>query len=907
MTGKEPSLIRSKLRRPFIRTDLVARPRLQDRITQGLQGPLTLITAPAGFGKTTLVASCVDSCGMPAAWLSLDKHDNQISRFLLYLISALQTVEPAIGKDALQLITEAQQPAPEAVMTGLINNLETAGKEIVLVLDDYHLINNQALHETLIFLLENCPQTLHLLIATRSDPPLPLARLRARAQTVELRASDLRFTSAEAARFLNDVMGLQLNEEAIEALEKRTEGWIAGLQMAALSMRDRRDIDAFIREFAGTNRFIMDFMLEEVLAREPQAVQDFLLQTAILTRLSGPLCDAVTGNHNSSQMLEKFEKDNLFIVPLDDERQWYRYHHLFADLLQARLLQSGQVQVARLYKRAAAWCEQAGQTSEAIDYAFAARDYELAAALVARTWYTRSNNGEIETVQSWLEALPEEVVSKNALLGTAYCWMLWFTGRVISMEPFLLNAESALGKSDLSQVPESEKADYALLPAELAALRSFVVRYRSAPETAITFAEQALDLIPAKVSPQMDAQLRAIIYVALATAHDGAGDLEKAVSAYYESVRISRHIANPSGLAITYRLVGALRLLGRLHEAHAACRDALMYMETQGMAHFPAAGILHMAMSEVLVEQNNLQGAQDHLSQAYELGKYSGRLDAVRNAAYTRSRLGLARHDPDGALQAVEEAETALGAIPSPLATSEILAIKAGVLIRQGALSEAAHCAEKATRLAGSDHGQTAEMAALAMSRVTCARAGADEGITHLSQHLDTAEQQGRQGAVLELLIQRSLLLAQQDKTDETRADLQRALSTAEAGGYLRTFLDEGAPMQTLIRQWLLQAVDSPLRDYAVSMLAQFDAEIKKEAAGRETTSSTDDLIEPLSPRELEVLALIATGMTNKEIAAQLIVSPGTVKAHTASIYRKLNAANRTEAVARARQLGILA
>lgn len=904
MTGKEPSLIRSKLRRPFIRTDLVARPRLQNQIAQGLQGPLTLITAPAGFGKTTLAASCVDSCSMPTAWLSLDKHDNQISRFLLYLIAALQTVEPAIGKEALQLLTEAQQITPEAVMTGLINDLEATGKEIVLVLDDYHLINSPVLHEALIFLLEHCPGTLHLLIATRSDPPLPLARLRARAQTVELRASDLRFTSAEAAQFLNDVMGLHLNEDAIEALEKRTEGWIAGLQMAALSMRDRRDIDTFIREFAGTNRFIMDFMLEEVLAREPQAVQDFLLQTAILTRLSGPLCDALTGSHNGSQMLEKLEKDNLFVVPLDEERQWYRYHHLFADLLQARLLQSGQAQVARLYKNAAAWCEKAGETSDAIDYAFAARDYEHAASLVARTWYTRSNNGEIETVQSWLEALPQEVISKNALLGTAYCWMLWFTGRVISMEPYLLNAERALKETDLSQVPEEEKADYALLPAELAALRSFVVRYRSAPETAITLAEGALELIPAEVSPQMDAQLRAIIYVALATAYDGAGDLEKAVSAYYESVRLSQHINNASGMAITYRLAGALRLLGRLHEARTACHDALMYMQTQGMAHFPAAGILHMAMSEVLVEQNDLIAAQHHLSQAYELGKYSGRLDAVRNAAYTRSRLGLARHDMDGALTAVEEAEASLGAMPSPLAKSEILAIKARMLTHQGVLSKAAHCAEEATRLAGSDQGQTAEMAALAMARVICARSGEEETLSHLSQHINKAEQQGRQGATLELRIQRSLLLTQQDKTNEARADLQHALSIAEAGGYLRIFLDEGQPMQILIKQWLAQAAVGPLRDYAARLLDQFDIEFGKDKT--ETVPSADGLIEPLSPREMEVLELMASGMTNKQIAAQLIVSPGTVKAHTAAIYRKLNAANRTESVARARQLGLL-
>ncbi|MDY7042193.1 MAG: helix-turn-helix transcriptional regulator, partial [Chloroflexota bacterium] len=435
---KADTLIRTKLRLPFLRPELVPRPRLQEQIAQGLRGPLTLITAPAGFGKTTLVASCVAGCGMPVAWLSLDKDDNLVGRFLSYLVAALQQADNTIGSEAAQLVAASQQAPPEAVLTSLINELDRANTEIALVLDDYQFINSQAVHEEVAFLLEHCPQAFHLVIATRSDPPLPLARLRARGQMVELRTADLRFTAPEAAQFLKVAMGLRLDAGSVAVLEERTEGWIAGLQMAALSMRGREDVDSLIRAFAGTHRFIMDYLLEEVLAREPEEVQTFLLQTAILTRLTGPLCDAVTGASGSQEMLERLERRNLFILPLDDDRRWYRYHHLFADLLQARLYQSGPDRVARLLSRAAEWCEGDGQIAEAVGYALAAQDYRRAADLIARYWHHTANKGEIETVWSWLEALPEDTVRNSAPLGLAYCWVLWLKGQIGEIEAHLV-------------------------------------------------------------------------------------------------------------------------------------------------------------------------------------------------------------------------------------------------------------------------------------------------------------------------------------------------------------------------------------------------------------------------------------------------------------------------------------
>ncbi|MBN1934910.1 MAG: helix-turn-helix transcriptional regulator [Anaerolineae bacterium] len=909
---KANTLIRTKLRLPFTRPELVPRPRLDARIADGLRGPLTLITAPAGFGKTTLVAACVAGCGMPVAWLSLDKDDNQAGRFLRYLIAALHEADPAIGSEVAQFITMAIETPPEAILTSLVNDLDAAGGEMALVLDDYQFIHNQAVHESVAFLLEHCPPTFHLVIATRSDPPLPLSRLRARAQTVELRAADLGFTRLEAAQFLNEVMGLGLDADAIVLLAERTEGWIAGLQMASialqshLSSRGREDADSFVRAFAGTHRFIMDFMLEEVLAREPEEVQTFLLQTAILTRLTGALCDAVMGSAGGQAMLEALERRNLFVVPLDDERRWYRYHHLFADLLQTRLYQSGADRVARLLSRAAEWCEQDGQVADAVNYALAAQDYRQASDLIAKYWHIVANAGEIETAWAWLDALPEDEVRRSAPLGIAYCWVLWLRGQVGAIAPCLADAEDALNDLVAAQGVNPGDVAYTELFVQLALLQSMMARYDNDFEAAVVLAERALALLPQDLPPQVDVQLRALISFSLASAYDGAGDLERAASAYAEHIRLSRRAANVTGLGITIRLIGALRLLGRLREADAACRDVLAYVQAQGMSRLPVTGVLHVAMSEVLVEQNELAAADAHLAQGLKIGKWGGRLDAAKNAAYALSHLRLARGDADGALAAIREASAAIGEPKPPLAETELLALSARVLVRQGALSEAAQCVQEAERLAGRERGQTREMAALAASRVLAAQCKPDRAVAHLTRAIAAAEERGRLGAALELHILRGLALARHGDAPAAEADLEHALALAAPEGYVRVFLDEGRPMQVLLARWLARADPDPLHDYALHLLSQFDAELPQVAAAQQKPSPTDGLIEPLSQRELEVLHLIALGSTNQEIARQLFVAPGTVKAHTASIYRKLDVANRTEAVARARQLGIL-
>src|SRR5574341_385842 len=450
-------LIRTKLHQPFTRPGLVSRPRLQEQIAQGLSGPLTLITAPAGFGKTTLVASCVAGCGMPIAWLSLDKDDNQAGRFLKYLVAALQEAEQTMGSEAAQLVM-ASQPAPaEAVLTSLINDLDTAAGEMALVLDDYQFISSQAVHDEVAFILEHCPKTFHLVIASRSDPPLGLARLRARGQMVELRAADLRFTASEAAEYLNEVMGLRLDAGSVALLEERTEGWIAGLQMAALSMRDRKDVIGFIEGFSGTNRYILDYLLEEVLASQPPEIQHFLLHTSILERLTAPLCAAITeireweaGSRDESllspldsqSILEYLERLNLFLVPLDDERMWYRYHHLFANLLRARLQQTLAIQdVALLHQRAARWYEQNGLTIEAIHHASLTSNTEWVERLIEQNYMEMGQRREFSSLRFWTGKLSKELVYKRPRLCIHEAMSRSWFGKLDEADELLAQAE----------------------------------------------------------------------------------------------------------------------------------------------------------------------------------------------------------------------------------------------------------------------------------------------------------------------------------------------------------------------------------------------------------------------------------------------------------------------------------
>lgn len=880
---KTDSLIRTKLRLPITRPGLVSRPRLQEQIAQGLRGPLTLITAPAGFGKTTLVASGVAAADMPVAWLSLDKNDNQTERFLNYLVAALQEADNTVGREAAQLMAGMQQAPPEAVLTSLINDLDITGREIVLVLDDYQFISNQAVHGEVAFLLEHCPNTFHLVIATRSDPQLPLARLRARGQTVELRAADLSFTESEATRFLNDVMGLDLDAGSVAALEERTEGWVAGLQMAALSIRGREDMDDFIRAFAGTNRFIMDFMLEEVLAREPEEVQNFLLQTAILTRLTGQLCDAVTGVTGSQEMLERLERRNLFVVPLDDNRHWYRYHHLFADLLQSRLYQSKPEQVTELLSRATGWCEHEGQVAEAVGYALAAHKIERAADLIERYGPARWAQSD-PSVMQMADSLPPEMLIARPKIGLHQAWLLICQGHIERAIHLL---------KDLAQqlvVPESD-SKLRWMRTVIALALAFLSRSYPLPN------DKQLEEIPAS-----EPILRDTADLLYGMSLGRRGEIDRAVEVTARCIQKKK--AHQDGTTVIPNLVPFLARLymmqGRLHAADSLCREFLNPIEKKGIRFNDSAGGMQVVRGEVLCERNCLDEAEKHIRSGLQASEPWHNIMADAFGLLALIHVLRAKGDYAGAMQAVEKFETRLQGHSGPFEFAEdFRTVRVCVQLASGDLQKASEWADRIQF--SEDFHRHEEWYQLVLARIFLAQgrhADVEKMLIRLIPLVSAGNRITRQIEVNLLL---AAAIAGQGRAPETFPLVESCLVLAEPEGYIRIFLDVGEPARELLAAYLRSNAPDRKR-YAQNVLNAFSPVGQMISPALQPAGLT----EQLSRRELEVLQLMALGMTNQEIAGQLIVAPGTVKAHTASIYRKLDVSNRTEAAARARELGLL-
>src|SRR5437588_1521367 len=534
-------ILATKLYIPRLRPNVVSRPRLIERLHEGLHRNLTLIAAPAGFGKTTLVSEWLAGGARPTAWLSLDEGENDPARFLTYLVAALRTIAPTLGEGVLGALQSPQPPPPEAMLTALLNDLTTISDHLVLVLDDYHVLDAKAVDHALTFLLEHLPPQMHLVIATREDPPLPLARLRARGHLTEVRAADLRFTPSEAAAFLNQVMGLDLSAEDIAALERRTEGWIAGLQLAAISLQGREDVPGFIRAFTGSHHFVLDYLLEEVLGQQDARLQTFLLHTSILHRMSGPLCDAVLLDPSASGQatLEHLERANLFLVPLDNERRWYRYHHLFADLLRQRLHQSfvsspgdAESQVNELHRRASVWYEDHGLEIEAFHHAVAANDVEHATRLVEGKGMPLQFRGAVTPVLHWLESLPKTVLDARPSLWVMYASALSMTGQLTGVEPKLQAAEAALQGAE----PDDQTRN---LVGHIAAIRPLLAAAQNQVETIIAQSRRALEYL----HPDNLAVRTATIWK-LGIAYQLQGQRAAASQAYAEAIAVSEASGN---------------------------------------------------------------------------------------------------------------------------------------------------------------------------------------------------------------------------------------------------------------------------------------------------------------------------------------------------------------------------
>jgi LuxR family maltose regulon positive regulatory protein len=934
-------LLKTKLYIPPVRPGLVPRPHLVERLNAGLNRKLTLISAPTGFGKTTLVAEWLE-CLKPtpgrgpaggadkaraSAWLSLDEDDNDPARFFTYLIAALETVQADVGADTRALLQSPQHPPLKAVLTLLINSLATMPTDFVLVLDDYHVIEQQSIHDALAFLLDHLPPQMHLVIASRADPPLPLARLRTRSQLTELRPADLRFTPDEAAAFLNQTMGLGLSPGDVAALEARTEGWIAGLQLAALALqspRPRPDVAAeraadFIAAFSGSHRHVIDYLAEEVMARQPAEIRDFLCQTAILDRLTAPLCDVVTGRDDSDAILGRLEQANLFLVPLDDRREWYRYHHLFADFLRNRLRQDQPDRVPELHRRASAWYEQSGFMEAAIDHALSAEDFERAAHLIEQAAEAAMMRSEVSTVRGWVEALPDDIVRARPLLYVYHAGVQLLDGGPLDVVE--------------ARLQEAMEADTAgSISGGVAVVRAFMAAHKGDTRQSTELSRQALELLP-----ENSLCLRSLVAGFLGLNYLYSGDVIAASRALNEAVRIGQKVGNLLTTVIALCNLAELSVLqGQLYQAQAFYNKALeMGVDGQGRPR-PLAGMALIGLGQLLREWNDLEAATRRLLEGIELTRKWGEVGPVQGYVGL-ALVKQAQGDTEGARQAIQTAQQL--AIEFDATAKDVIF----VAVCQVRLSVAQGNIEAATRWVeerGLDRDISREelekeasnaslplhraLEYIAFARLCIAQGRSGEALEVLKPLLQAAETAGWTGLVIEILMLQSLALRAQGDGAQALTTLERALSLAEPEGYARIFIDEGAPMAELLSALDRQrSVAKPLQKYISKLLSACELEGSRlrpeglrpefrpraQPAGLQVEGvsvSQPSLLEPLSERELEVLRLVAAGLSNREIADRLIITLGTAKRHINNIYAKLDVHSRVQAVARAQDLHLL-
>ena len=782
---------------------------------------------------------------------------------------------------------------------------------LALVLDDYHVIESQAVDQALTFLVEHLPPQLHLVIASREDPPLPLARLRVRGQLTELRAIDLRFTSAEAAEFLNRVMGLNLSAEHIAALENRTEGWIAGLQLAAISMQGRSDTAGFIQAFAGSHRFVLDYLMEEVLQRQPGHIRSFLLQTSILDRLNGPLCNAVTGQEGGRVMVETLERGNLFIIPLDDQRHWYRYHHLFAEVLHAHLREAQPDRVSELHRRASAWYEQNDLPADAIHHALAAQDFERAATLLERIWLAMDLSYQSAAWLHWAQALPDDLIRVHPVLCLGYAWALLNGGELEASEAWLSAAERWLEPTDESHMIVVDEAEFRSLPASIAGARAYrALALGDIPSTKV-YARQTLALVS-----EGDRIRRTQATALLGMAEYADGDLAAAEQYFLDFQAMmwqADDLANAIG--ITFVLANIQLAQGRLREVVRAYQQSLELAQKRGTPFFVGVSDLYRGLSEVLCEQGQLQTAAQHLQTAQQLGERGALTGWPQRLSVAQARLKEAQGDVAHALDLLDEAERQY--VRNPLPDRPIAALKARVWVRQGKLSEALAWAHEQGLSVDDDLNYLREFEHIMLARVLIAQYKTDRtddtlraALRLLDQLRQAAEAGGRNGSVIEILILQALAHQAKHDLPSALASLERALTLAEPEGYERLFADEGEPMRLLILDFGLWIVkqkrgeSQKLTGYVDKLLAAFP----QPAAPLQSAFSIQQssMVEPLSERELDVLKLLGTELSGPEIARKLNVSLNTVRTHTKNIYSKLGANNRRAAIRRAEELDLL-
>ncbi len=918
------NLLKTKLFAPSQRSRLISRPHLKARLDAGLSGQLTLVSAPAGFGKTTLVSewysawmrgagdripSSLQQPSLKIAWLSLDGDDNDPLRFLAYLAAAVETLKPGASQTSMALLRSPGPPLVKDVIANLVNSLEQASGEAptpqaryALVLDDYHAIKAEPIHAALAYLLEHQPPWMHLTILTRTDPPLPVPRLRSRNRLAEIRAADLRFTVDETRTFLEGVMGLNLSAQEVAALEARTEGWIAGLQMAALamqglSMQGRQDIPGFIQAFTGSHRYIIDYLIEEVFQRQPPDLRQFMLQASILDHLYAPLCDAVTGRHDSQALLERFESANLFLTPLDDERRWYRFHQLFKDVLESRLRQSQADQLPELHRRAARWYEDNHMAETAIRHALSGGDFEQVERILGRIGGQALTTGRWSTVLDWLDAIPGSFVRRSPELCLFYAWALLLTGKWEAVESYLGTLEAIM--SSRMEVPaggdpHGQPDVLAGWRGQAATIRAQIASLQGLLPQAIEQSKQALEWLP-----EGDLLMRGIVAANLGFAYLTMDDYANAAQFLSQGRQASQAAGNDSMALSASNGLGRIEAAqGNLQRAAACYKEVL---KIAGSRLDQAVVGAHYNMGALLYEWNDLEGALEHINQAVKL---AGQLDSDRLrilCELQKVEILDARGDKSGATELLLSAQKE----QSSIIAERVAVTKARLAARRDDLDflelflqnkTASQSSSYTSERRGEHHVRV--QALLALDRLP-------EAGQRLEALLPLVEASRHHGALVEILSLQALLSWKLAQEEVARRVLRQALEMAEPGGYVRTFLDLGPGMQGLLKEFRSWSelggaarAGPRLQAYAGLLLEAF---VTPKAA-----PSRPGLFEDLSERELEILRLMAEGYTNQEIASRLYLALGTVKSHAHHIFAKLDVKNRTQAIARARDTGLL-
>lgn len=865
-------ILTTKLYIPPSRPAVIARPALIERLNRSLHTRLTLISAPAGFGKTTLVSEWVNSCERAAAWFSLDEQDNDPNRFLAYFIAALQTIVPNIGDDLLRSLSSPQPPAIESLLTTLVNMIATISEDFLLVLDDYHIIESSQIDKAIGFLLTYMPPQMHMIMTTREDPQLPLARLRARGQLTELRATDLRFATHEISDFLGHTMGLDLSEDKIVALEQRTEGWIVGLHLAAVSLQSQVDTSTFIDAFTGSHQYILDYLVEEVLHQQSEHIQSFLLQTSILDRFCANLCEAVTGNEDSQDILLFLKRANLFLTPLDHQQQWFRYHHLFSDLLRQRLQQSStDSEINILHTRASHWYEDNGFEIDAFQHAAAAHDIQRAEWLITGVGVPLYFRGLAHPVLHWLEGLPADILDMNPSLQVMYCWSLKATYQNSQIETKLKAVEAILQASK----PDDKVSD---LIGQIAAMRAMLAANTYETETIVEQSELALELLhPDNV------YVRTVVMRTLAIAYQFRGERAAAREAYVKTINMSEASDNVYINILATTGLGIVQLSdNQLRQAEQTFKRVL---DLVGEPPTPIACAAYLRLGRIYYEWNDLEAAQEYGQVGVDLARQIDTIDSAVSGEIFLTRLKIIQSD-------LSEADAMLLQIEQEIQQKQfeqqipvLIEAKIRLCLEQNEIGEAYHLAMLHDLL-------------LSQARVFLAQAKPQNALDVLTRYEQQEEEQDWVDVRLKVMLLQALAYQMDNQLTEALRLLQKLIRSTKPEGFIRLFVDEGEPMKQLLSELSSQGF---MPDYTRKLLNAFDS-----STSHPTLSANQALIEPLSERELEILQLVAEGLSNREISERLYLALSTIKGHNRNIYGKLGVSRRTEAVALARELGLL-